>query len=184
MAGSHWIKAWNKDPRIEAIRGDLKAHGRARAGSVHGSAQALLILALAAKAKGPVLCATQDPESAADLALDLEALLGDAKKGAKGRPVFRFPAWTDLPGLGATPSPRVFADRLEVLRALAEGEGKAGAIIAAPIAALLQPVPPPRAVDRAALRVRVGMELSQDALIEKLDEAGLTRRPLAELAGE
>jgi transcription-repair coupling factor (superfamily II helicase) len=150
----------------------------ARAGSVYGSAQALLLAALREDLPGPLLAVTIGVDEAEDLAQDLLAF------GVPEAALLRFPAWEALPSQDALPNFQIFSDRLLALRRLAGGGVGRGAVVVAPVGALLQPVPEPEALRKAAVPIVRGETLPPALLEEALSRAGFERRTMVELPGE
>ncbi len=163
---------------VRALAAALRpAAALARAGSVYGSAQALLLAALReAGVPGPIVAVALGVEEADDLLSDLGAFgVADA---------LRFPAWEALPEQDALPNFTIFAERLSVLRGLAAGEIGAGALVVAPVGAILQPVPAAEEVRRASIPLRRGEVVPPEMLEQALARAGFERVTMVELPGE
>ncbi len=173
-----------RDDPVRALLDALVAGGPgavARAGGLYGSSPALVVAAareaLAEAGAGPLVVVAPTTEAAEEVEDDLRTFAGpDA-------PILAFPAWEALPSSDAHPDHELVAERLEVLRRLAAGEAPGTAIVA-PVAALLEPVPPPGDVAGSAIAILVGDEAPLDLLSQALERAGLARVPMVELPGE
>jgi transcription-repair coupling factor (superfamily II helicase) len=92
-----------------------------------------------------------------------------------------FPSWDRHPReIGA--GDEVFGRRLRVLRSLRSASPPR--IIVAPIAALLQPVPPTSVIESGARTIRVGDTIAVEELASWLVKRGMTRVDVVEVAGE
>jgi transcription-repair coupling factor (superfamily II helicase) len=172
-----FVDELREDERFRALAGRARAAAPrpVRAGSVYGSAQGLLVAALAGRVPGPLLAVALGPEEADDLATDIAAFGGAA---------LRFPAWEALPGEDALPNFATAAERLEVLRRLAAGAVPPETAIVVSIGALLEPVPAPDHVRRASIPLKAGEEVPPALLEKALVAAGFERAPMVELPGE
>jgi len=146
------------------------------AGNLWGSSQALVLAALTRRLDVPflALCAS---ESEAEIFADDLTTLGLA-------PLF-FPA-RDTQGPGGRG--HVDADslraRLQAAQRLAGPEERRPRLVVASLLALLEPVPAPDELEKKLLHLQVGAHLELEPLLQRLVEAGYTRVPLAERAGE
>ncbi|MDR7422130.1 MAG: transcription-repair coupling factor [Armatimonadota bacterium] len=130
------------------------------------SAAAAILAALVADqalAVGPVLTVAPTAEAAARLADDLRALLAGT-----GRQVALYP---DAPAA---------RDRLGVLDAL----GTQAAVVVAPAAACVEPLPAPEALAGATREIRVGRPCPRDRLVADLQAGGYERAGLVAAPGE
>ena len=138
-----------------------------------GSACALSVAALAARAPGLVVVVLPRLADTADFARDLE--------GFAGHSVLQFPAW-ETTGREHTAADPIFGQRLQAVQAVEADEPPRLLVTSLP--ALLQPVPS-RPVREAATRVlREGDQLDPEELIAWLVERGFDRVPAVELPGE
>ena len=148
-----------------------------RVGGVHGAGIGLLLAGLSRRVPA-VLVVTADARLAEAVALDAETF--------SGRPALRLPTWPLDPA--GTPDADVLAARVQALTALRDarrGEPRGPApIVVAPLAALVQDVPPPQAVDGAVLSLAEGTEHSLPALLEHLALSGYVRVAAVESPGE
>ncbi len=140
---------------------------RLRWGGLWGSSKALATATLAREAEAPLLVITAD-SAAAELAHD--DLLGF------GCGASLFPARESSLGAEA----EVLRGRHHAL-ALLRREGFSGTLVA-PLAAMIQPVPP--ADEGATLELRAGMQLDPEELARKLLAAGFERVPAIGEPGE
>ena len=129
-------------------------------------------LAAARDALVLIICThLDDADAAAD---DVEVLAGLAAE--------LFPAWEaqvpdapDGPAQSDHVSDEVVGERLRLCTLLADGparRGEFGDVIVAPIGALMQPVPTPRALAAARLALRAGQAMDPEALVGWLVDAG------------
>ncbi len=100
---------------------------------------------------------------------------------ALGVGAVKFPAMEVLPGETGV-SPELLAERLALLRRLADGTPPA--IIVAPIHALMQAVPPASELERMMRVLRVGERVEIDDLAAWLTERGYSRVETIEAPGE
>ncbi len=98
-------------------------------------------------------------------------------------PAARIPALETLPGESQV-SLELVAERLLTLRRIAAGEFDAGAVIATPIHAVMQPAPSTNAIDRCSKQLRAGDRHDPTALIHWLDDAGYERTETIEEPGD
>jgi len=142
-----------------------------------GSSTSLLAGALARTSGSAILLVTAHLDDADEAVDELTGLGADA---------LRFPALESLPG-ETHASLELFAERLRALRRIqdaAAGEGRAPLVIAAPIHALMQALPPQDRLDRAMLDLRPGVDYDHADLVRWLDEAGFRRVDAIEDPGE
>jgi transcription-repair coupling factor (superfamily II helicase) len=147
-----------------------------RVGGVHGAGIGLLLAGLARRVPA-VLVVTGDARLAEAVALDAQTF--------SGRPTLRLPTWPADPA--GTPDADVLASRVQALtalRAARRGEAASAPILVAPVAALVQDVPPPSAVEGAMLRLEEGAEHSLPSLLEHLALSGYVRVAAVESPGE
>jgi transcription-repair coupling factor (superfamily II helicase) len=137
-----------------------------------GSAAPLATAALSWHAPGPVLVVIPHVGDVDDFADDLAAFAGV--------PVETLPAW-DRPPSESKPGDEILARRLRVARRLLDAPPR---IVASSMQALMQPVPTPAALARASRTVRVGEMVAVEGLIAWLDDRGMTRVEVVEVAGE
>ncbi len=151
-------------------------------GGLVGSSSALLIAALQGATEAPWLVVAPGPDEAELLAEDIVQFLGDESA------VVLFPAFDSARPENRARETGKIADRVAVVEALVSsrsGDAKgAPRLIVAPLAAVLQPVPPAEALRGGRVELEVGQELDLAAFAKRLVEGGMFRVPLAEAAGE
>ncbi|MFM8979540.1 MAG: hypothetical protein ACKOSS_03650, partial [Planctomycetia bacterium] len=151
-----------------------------RIGGLDGAALAYVAAALAQR-RGPVLVVVPDAQAHDAMRLDLATLLPGA--------ALAFPAWPRVQG-GTPPDPEVLGARTEALARLraARLAHAAGSplplVVVASLPALLQPVPAPHVIDRAALALAPGQQRPPSVLLEHLALCGYVRVPAVETPGE
>ncbi|MCZ0961592.1 DEAD/DEAH box helicase [Paracoccus benzoatiresistens] len=120
-----------------------------------------------------VLHVTRDGQTAEALAAFLRGALPE-------RRILFFPAWDCLPFDGASPTPDAMGRRMAVLHKLQDA--RPGDIVVAPLSALLQRLPPQRAV--RCLPVRQDQHLDAEALEAFARQAGYVADDRVDEAGE
>lgn len=100
---------------------------------------------------------------------------------ARGIATRRLPALELLPGESAV-SLELFAERLQIVRALADRELLG--VLVCPIAALMQAVPRPDALEQLALVLRPGDARGPESIVKWLDSAGYSRADAIEEPGD
>ena len=131
-----------------------------------------VLAALRSGAERALLVVAADDQAARELASDIEALAGRERVAlwpARGLPV----------GGAVGPSPHLVGLRARAMSML----GSKGTIVVAGAPALAERVPPESARP-AALRLAVGDEVGQDALVERLVALGYERVPQVEERGD
>ncbi|NGX41858.1 MAG: Transcription-repair-coupling factor [Chlamydiae bacterium] len=98
------------------------------------------------------------------------------------RPVVDFPAWETLPTEKIPPSPDIVGERYQVLSAIVEKSQPQ--IIISSLHACLQKLIPPKKFNVLYLTLKVGATLPYDTLIERLNNMGYQRCPVAADKGE
>ena len=165
---------------------------RVWADGLWGSAAPMLCAAIASQSStssgdGPpvVLLVTAHLDQADDAFEDVELFLPDA-------PIALLPGWASKPDYSEA-SDEIAAERLSLCRQLAEAfprqsrgqrQSQYPRIIIAPAQALQQPVPKPAALSRATLALRVGLEISPDAIAAWLTDHGFSRVELVDVPGD
>ncbi|MHC4840230.1 MAG: transcription-repair coupling factor [Planctomycetota bacterium] len=151
---------------IAATREHLKAGSRIS--GVSGCVRSVLLATLA-EDKTFHLCLTAGPESAEDIALDLHSL-------QPSRTVLQAPVLDDN-------NPDKKAAWVALLSRLHEGLPK-GSIVLAPVASLIEPVPPPEIIAGTNIALVPGMEVDLGELFERLIAAGYAREDQVDAAGQ
>ncbi len=142
-----------------------------------GCAGALLLAGLARELGGTVLLACPGADEAERLEEDLIAFSPVEVHG--------FPAWDVLPGEAEEPESDCLAGRLGALEALRRAsDDDEPAIIVAPAAALMQPVPRPERLFRGQLELRTGGRIERSRLLTWLTERGYERVPAVAAPGD
>ncbi len=151
-----------------------------RVGGLEGPALAYVAAALAQR-HGAVLVVVPDAQAHDRLRLDLGTLLPGVARA--------FPAWPRAQG-GTPPDAEVLGARTETLSSLREARLAAAAgrtlplVVVASLPALLQQVPAPHVIDRAALALAAGQQRAPGVLLEHLALCGYVRVPAVEAPGE
>ena len=138
-----------------------------------GSSCALAIAALVEATPRHLLVVCPNDQYVDDL-LDDVSLFSDAS-------CQRFPAWQTAPGQRLVYD-EIYSDRLRTLKALLANGGAQTIICSLP--SLLQPVPPPHAVEANSLRLQVGQTIEMDTVARWLAERRFHGVNGVELPGE
>ncbi|MCC6672833.1 MAG: DEAD/DEAH box helicase [Planctomycetes bacterium] len=159
------VAAFAALPQTRRLVEALRTGAQRAAGGLWGASAALLLAALRLRAPRPQLVITASEDEAMALQGDLAAfgvldaaVLPELEVDADG-----------------APEPTSHGARV---RTLAGVPGKVDFLLLAPLRALLQPVPSPRALARGRLRVRSGEPFDHADLLARAVAAGLRRVPL------
>ena len=167
-------------PRLHQAKGfadvlaALDAGQSAAIDGAWGSACALTVAGLTAKATTPLLVVLPRIGDVDEFALDVEGFLCESP--------MVFPAWESLPEEHDM-ADGVFGGRLRVMKRLTEGE-EAPRVIVTSFPALLQPVPSRAEMEQSSRTFRVGQQLDVDTLLRWFVDRGLARVTAIELPGE
>ncbi|MHC4199455.1 MAG: hypothetical protein ACYSU0_05640, partial [Planctomycetota bacterium] len=182
-------KAVAELPAFEGLARALCRNEPARATGLWGGSAGLVLATLVRSLDRPLLAVTPTPEEADMLEDDLATFL-DRHGGylAPDDPtprgeVLPLPAYDVLPHETDSPEMPVLSARLTALRLLAE-ESDPPAVVVAPVAALLQPVPSPEAMRGSELVLTVGEEVGHGYLVQWLHGRALERVPAVAGRGE
>ncbi|MEQ1894813.1 MAG: hypothetical protein ABL998_19905, partial [Planctomycetota bacterium] len=171
-----WPALLASHPLVERLAKKLVAREACAAGNLWGSSQALVLAALTRRIDAPFLALCSNESEAEIFADDLTTL---------GLAPLLFPA-RDANGPGGRG--HVDADslraRLQAAQRLAGPPERRPTLVVASLLALLEPVPAPDELEKKLLHLQVGAHLELEPLLERLVEAGYTRVPLVERAGE
>jgi transcription-repair coupling factor (superfamily II helicase) len=137
--------------------------GRLRWGQLYGSAPALALVEAARTSRRPVLVVAPGTRSAEQIQAELAFFAGDAL------PVLLFPDWETLPYDVFSPAEDIVSQRLATLYRLARLER---GLVVAPVATLLQRLPPRAYVEGGTLLLELGQRLPLGDARRLLDEAG------------
>jgi len=155
--------------KLRSAAGRLAPGETVRFGGLWGSAAAMIGGALGRIAQRPILFVTTHLDDADALADDIELFTGAAAQ--------IFPAW-ELDVGSEHVSDDIIGERMRICTLLAEppeARDEPVDFLVAPVMALLQPVPTPRALAEAKLSLRLGGELPPEKIISWLVDAGFER---------
>jgi transcription-repair coupling factor (superfamily II helicase) len=160
---------------LASIERRMGAQALVALGGLWGSAQALLVAALAQRSKAPWIVVASTESEAEALADDLASFgatptLLPARESAGKR----------LDGADA----RAVRERLSVAQRLAGPQQARPRLLVASVLALLQPLPKPGDLEASALELAKGQKVPPEHLLKRLVEAGYERQPLCERPGE
>ncbi|MCB9909663.1 MAG: transcription-repair coupling factor [Planctomycetes bacterium] len=154
---------------LARILSHLDHDGLVSIGNLWGSAQPLILSALrghAPLADAPLCVIASSDAEAESFALDLRAFGLESQA---------------LPSRDPSDSSTI-AGRLQWAREVSKGHGNP--VLVASILAMLQPLPPLKALESEALDLRLGSPLDVEALLRRLVKLGYERVPLVESPGE
>jgi transcription-repair coupling factor (superfamily II helicase) len=172
--------------RLSAIAARAKLDRRVDVAGVRGSADALVVAALAREGM-PIIAVSDDLEAAQRLAEDVRFVLGRAPAAragdepAEGDGVLVLATSESSPYADVNPDRRAAMSRMATLAHLAEGRPFRVLVVAA--SALARKLVPPAAVRAHTLRIEHERELDRDALVQRLTESGWLRVPVVEDPG-
>ena len=160
-------------------------HGVVHVSGLWGSSAPMIAATAAEATRGVILYVVSHLEEADRAQDDLEFFLQ--------RPCDLFPAWETLPGEGAAAG-EVEAERLNIcgrfLGDVRSPTDERACVIVTPIQALLQPVPPPKALRANTLRLEVGKSVAAlegdptEALVQWAVDRGFERLEMIEEPGD
>jgi len=171
------LETIRQDPYISDLVGKLASgNGPVQVSGLWGSS-APMVAAAAHDLTGRTLVYITAHLAQADAAReDVEFFLG--------RSCELLSAWESLPGEGPA-STEIQAERMRLCgRLIDQVAGQQPVILTAPIQALMQPVPDPKALEAANVRLAVGAEIDPDNLLPRLLEAAFERLELIEAPGD
>jgi transcription-repair coupling factor (superfamily II helicase) len=146
----------------------LLTTGKRAIGGLSGCAFSLLVAAMAEAHRGLLLCLTPGPESAEDIALDIESL-------APGLRCLTAPVMDDH-------NPDKQAAWISLLSQLSHVEGRA--VLLAPAASLIEGLPAPAEIRDSNLSLAPRAKLKLDELFARLVGAGLQRVEQVDAGGQ
>jgi len=167
-----WFNAICAHPKVDALAHLVGEGGARHALGAVGSSTTFVAAAIQRLTDRPLLLVVPHLDDAEEAAAELADV---------GLTVVRFPALEVLPG-ETQPSLDLLTDRLAAVRAI-ESSAPPSAIVA-PIAALMQGLPPREHFQRVVRTIRVGDRVNLADLAAWLEEGGYERRPTVESPGE
>ena len=167
-----WMDRIGAGASVTRLAGLIEGGGLVAARGLVGSSATVLAAALSRRRPETILLVVPHLDDADEAFDELEAL---------GVVAARFPAMEVLPGETAV-NLELLAERLTLLGRL--GAGEPPRVIAAPIHALMQTVPPASGLPRIFRALRRGDRLDLETLIAWLTEAGYARVETIESPGE
>ncbi len=173
MELSGLLRRFSAAKEAAGIRRAFEERREITAAGLWGGAGALLLATL--PVKGTVLLVTPDTDAAEDLCQDLRLFLEDPAAASV------FPAF-DTFEAGPVVDFATLAGRLLLLQQVQDE--RAPRFIAAPVAAMLQPVPTPEELAAARRLVSRGERIDLTGFSRLLSESGFERVPMVEAPGE
>ena len=175
------LKLIRKDTKYKQIAESLISGKDCHVQGLWGSSAAFLIAGLASdkdlSRNGEILFVTSSIEEAEEVFEDVNVFLHE-------NPIF-FPVSEDAISAESLPDTNTYVQQINVLYKLLSGnEDSACRIIIAPIQSLLQHVPPPEAIEKNILTIKIGQECEQEFIVEWLIKGGFERTGIVELPGE
>ncbi|MHC4138873.1 MAG: transcription-repair coupling factor [Planctomycetota bacterium] len=175
------LKLVRKDEKYKQIAGNLKSGKDCHVQGLWGSSAAFLIAGLVSDnnlaRKGEILFVTSGIEEAEEVVEDIGIFLRES-------PLF-FPVSEDAISVDSLPDTNTYVQQINVLYKLLSGNCESACkIIITPIQSLLQHVPPPEAIGKNILTIKIGQECEQEFIVEWLIKGGFERAGIVELPGE
>jgi len=160
---------------VKQLLGRLAEGGALSAEGLWGSSAPILAAAVHRALNRPILYVTAHIDDADQAQDDLELVLN--------RPCEVIPAWESLPpaDLGAD---EIAGERARICCELAEGRSDNPPVLAAPIQALIHPVPAPQVLVKDSISLKVGQEYDIEALVRWLADHGFERLDQVEQGGD
>ncbi len=182
LSGEHTLAFLANDESVRALADAMARGKQAVAIGASGSSTNLLAGLLGELADRPVLFVVAHLDDADDAVDELNDLL-PREDGAPR--AIRFPALEVAAGArDGQVSVDLFAERLAVVRMLAEGRLASGQAIVAPIAALMQAAPTPAKLPSLALSLKRGATAPLAQVLAWLDSTGYERTDAIEEPGQ
>ncbi len=141
------------------------------------AAAAWLAWSLHERGRRPLVCVADGPRTLDRLHRDLQTL-----GGSRAAALAYYPAWESLPDHGAPPHADLVGDRIAALRALAPG--RAPALVATCVQALMQRTLPPAELRERRTALRAGEEIAPEVLLEQLAADGFDCTPEVSQKGQ
>ncbi len=161
---------------LEALATTLENRREVTAGGLWGASQALCLAALSRRLQGPWLAVVSSEPEAQALVEDLQQFATEA-------------LW--LPSRGEGGAQRgnavdfdALRDRLQVAQQLAGAPAQRPRLLVASILSLLEPIPDGATLERERMELNLRMRVDVEHLLRRLIEAGFSRVPMVERAGE
>jgi len=175
------LKLVRKDEKYKQIADNLISGQDCHVQGLWGSSAAFLIAGLAndknISRKGEILFVTSGIEEAEEVFEDVNVFLHE-------RPIF-FPVSEDAISVESLPDTNAYVQQINVLYKLLSRNGESTCrIIITPIQSLLQHVPPPEAIEKNILTIKIGQEYRQEFIVDWLIRGGFERAGIVELPGE
>ncbi len=175
------LKLVHKDEKYKQIAGDLASGKDCHVQGLWGSSAAFLIAGLASdkdlSRKGEILFVTSGIEEAEEVFEDVNVFLNES--------VTFFPVSEDAISVESLPDTNTYVQQIDVLYKLLLRNGESTSrIIITSIQSLLQHVPPPEAIEKNILTIKIGQECEQEFLVDWLIKGGFVRTGIVELPGE
>ena len=171
----------HKNEKYKQIAGNLISGKDCHVQGLWGSSAAFLIAGLASdkglSRKGEILFVTSGIEEAEEVVEDITVFLHES-------PLF-FPVSEDAIAVESLPDTNTYVQQINVLYKLLSGNCESTCkIIITPIQSLLQHVPPPEAIEKNILTIKIGQECRQEFIVEWLVKGGFERTGIVEMPGE
>ncbi len=164
-----------KEPGPDSPLRACFSNGPPRWAGLHGSSTALALLSAAARHQGIVLVVTRSSHQSHVLEQDIR-LFSDGVL-----PVLHFPDHETLPYDPFSPHPDIISDRLATLSALASLEH---GLLLAPVATLMQRLPPRSHALGQNIQLKIGQQLVIDDFRQRLLQAGYSHADPVYQAGQ
>jgi transcription-repair coupling factor (superfamily II helicase) len=168
----HWFDRVANHLLLERLGADLAHLKTVTVRGSAGSSSVVLGAALSRRSSRPIVMVVAHLDDADEALEVLRGLEVDA---------LRFPALEIIPAETQV-NVELVAERLTLLRRVVEE--RPPAVIVAPVAALMQPVPDPASLPRLHRVIRPGDRVSLEELLSWLTDAGYTRVPAIDAPGE
>ena len=139
---------------------------------LYGSALAKFLIEFEQNRNESIIVLTAEPEDAEDIISDIKVF---------GKESYLFPPWDILPNETEVPDLDIAQDRIIALRKIINNNSN---IVIISVSALLQPVLSPNMLYKGSLTVKAGMEISPQALIARLLDAGFSLEDDVEIHGQ
>jgi transcription-repair coupling factor (superfamily II helicase) len=172
------------NPFEEAVRFLAKSSGNGGIYGLKGSAQGFLIAAAVRNGPRTIVLVCPHDEATARMAVDVRFYLGEEEvvRHPLQEQVIRYPSSEALPyALGGLETD-VWVNRMAALFRLCDE--KPPRVLVVGLDALIRKVLPKEAFLRASFSLSVGQDLDRESLLKILVEAGYSRSPLVEDAGD
>src|SRR5512139_2121569 len=168
-------------PVLEGMRSGIRT---LEVSELWGASRALVLFQLFLESVRPLLAVTANEEEATALADDLRFFADTLASSGRGTPkpdILLFPPWGVLPFEADSPDSGTVGERMQVLYRLTTG---GPCVVVAPVAALMQKLPPWELFADSVRTITIGQQMDPDVLADTLASTGYEHASTVTRVGE